>query len=109
MWWITQILAVAVITCVHTFNRWAGLQGWSFLSRLFGNVIGQAIAAPLFMISYTIAPSFFQVSFVGTAVIAVLMFLASVFFFCETITFIKLIGAALAIVGAVILILYGGR
>jgi len=105
MWWITQFFAVLVITCVHTFNRWAGIQGWSFLSRLFGNVIGQAIAAPLFMISYTIAPSFFQVSFFGTVMIALLMFLASVFFFCETITFIKLIGAVLALAGAVLLIL----
>jgi len=105
MWWITQFLAVVAVTCVHTFNRWAGLQGWTFLSRLFGNIIGQAIAAPLFMISYCIAPSFFQVSFVGTALIAVLMFLASVFFFCETITLIKLIGAALALAGAVLLIL----
>jgi len=105
MWWITQILAVFAVTCVHTFNRWAGLQGWTFLSRLFGNIIGQAIAAPLFMISYLMAPSFFQVSFVGTALIAVLMFLASVFFFCETITLIKLIGAALALAGAVLLIL----
>lgn len=105
MWWITQFLAVVAVTCVHTFNRWAGLQGWTFLNRLFGNIIGQAIAAPLFMISYLMAPSFFQVSFVGTALIAILMFLASVFFFCETITFIKLIGAAFAIVGAVLLIL----
>ena len=105
MWWITQTLAIVMVTCVHTFNRWAGLQGWSFLSRLFGNVIGQAIAAPLFMLSYLMAPSFFQASFVGTALIAVLMFLASVFFFCETITFIKLIGAALAMAGAVLLIL----
>ena len=105
MWWITQILAVLAVTCVHTFNRWAGLQGWTFLNRLIGNVIGQAIAAPLFMISYLMAPSFFQVSFLGTVAIALFMFLASVLFFCETITFIKLLGAALAIAGAVLLIL----
>jgi uncharacterized membrane protein len=105
MWWITQFFAIFVVTCVHTFNRWAGVHGWAFLSKLCINIIVQSIAAPLFMISYMMAPSFFQVSFVGTVIIAVLMFLSSVLFFGEVITFVKLIGAVLAIIGAVLLIL----
>jgi hypothetical protein len=105
MWWITQILAVLTVTCIHTFNRWSGLQGWGFLSRLVGNILGESTAAPLFMSSYALAPSFFQVSFLGTAMIALFMFLASLCFFYETLTLLKLVGAVLAIAGAVILIL----
>ena len=105
MWWISQVLAIFIIAVVHTFNRWAGMQGMSFIVRWLANVGGQAIAAPLFILSYSLAPGFFQPWFIGTAVLAVIGFVASMIFFGEVITITKIIGAVLALAGAVLLIL----
>ena len=105
MWWIVQILAVFIVTAIHTFNRWASIEGMSFTIRWLANVGGQAAAAPLFILSYSLAPTFFQPWFIGTAVIAILGFVTSFIFFAEVITITKLIGAALALAGAVLLIL----
>lgn len=105
MWWIAQILAIVIIAAVHTFNRWASVEGLSFIIRWLANVGGQALAAPLFILSYSLAPTFFQPWFVGTAILAVLGFVASMIFFGETLTIINIIGAILALAGAVLLIL----
>ncbi|HEC63890.1 MAG TPA: hypothetical protein ENI23_01195 [bacterium] len=105
MWWIAQILAIALIAVIHTFNRWASVEGMSFLVRWLANVGGQAVAAPLFILSYTLSPTFFQPWFLGTAILAVLGCVASLVFFAEVITITKILGAALALAGAVLLIL----
>jgi ABC-type enterochelin transport system permease subunit len=77
----------------------------SFFIRWAVNVGIQVIAAPLFILSYTKSPSFLQPWFLGTATIALLGFLASLIFFGETIVILKILGAALALAGAVLLIL----
>ncbi len=105
MWWIAQLLAIALIAAVHTFNRWASEHGMSFLVRWLANVGGQAVCAPLFILSYALAPTFFQPWFLGTAVLAILGCVASFIFFAEVITITKILGAALALAGAVLLIL----
>lgn len=105
MWWITQILAIALIAAVHTFNRWASEQGMSFLIRWLANVGGQAIAAPLFILSYSLAPTFFQPWFIGTAILAILGCVASLVFFGDVLTITKIIGAVLILAGSVLLIL----
>ena len=105
MWWITQIMAVILIVSAHVFNRWAGINGVDFWIKWAVNVGMQAVAAPLFIMSYMKAPSFFQPWFLGTVLVALLGFLASLIFFGETIVILKILGAALALAGAVLLIL----
>ena len=105
MWWIAQILAITIIAAVHTFNRWASVEGMSFIIRWLANVGGQAVAAPLFILSYSLSPTFFQPWFLGTGILAVLGFAASFILFAEVITITKILGAALALAGAVLLIL----
>ncbi len=105
MWWILQILAICCIVVAHTFNRWAALNGISFWIKWGVNVGVQGIAAPFFIFSYMLAPGFFQPWFLGTAAIALLGFLASLIFFGEMLTIIKIVGAALTLAGAVLLIL----
>ena len=105
MWWIAQILAIFIIAAVHTFNRWASIENMSFIIRWLANVGGQAAAAPLFILSYSLAPTFFQPWFLGTAILAILGCVASFILFAEVITITKILGAALALAGAVLLIL----
>ena len=105
MWWILQALAIVGVAAVHTFNRWAGLQGINFLTKWLINIGGQAMTAPLFILSYALAPSFFQPWFLGTALIAIMGFVASLIFFGEALTLLKILGAVLSIAGAVLLIL----
>jgi len=105
MWWICQILAVTLISAAHVFNRWAGLNEVGFFIKWGVNVGMQVIAAPLFITAYMRAPSLFQPWFLGTASIALLGFLASLIFFGESIVVLKILGAALALAGAVLLIL----
>jgi len=105
MWWILQILAICGIACIHTFNRWAGIKGIALVTKWLVNVGAQSIIAPLFILSYGLAPTFFQPWFLGTALIALTGFLCSVFFFTEPIALMKVLGAILAVIGSVLLIL----
>lgn len=105
MWWILQTLAICGIACVHTFNRWAGLKGIAFATKWLVNAGAQTIIAPLFILSYGLAPTFFQPWFLGTSLIALAGFLASVIFFAEPIVLIKVLGAIFAVAGSVLLIL----
>lgn len=105
MWWILQILAICGISCLHTFNRWAGIKGFAFMTKWLINGGAQVIIAPLFILSYGLAPTFFQPWFLGTALIALCGFLCSVIFFAEPIVLIKVLGAIFAAIGAVLLIL----
>ena len=105
MWWILQFLAICGITAVHTFNRWAGIQGMEFITKWLINAGAQVCIAPLFILSYALAPGFFQPWFLGTALIGVIGFAVSLIFFGEVITITKIMGAVLSIIGAVLLVL----
>jgi len=105
MWWILQILAIFGISCLHTFNRWAGIKGIGFMAKWLINGGAQMIIAPLFILSYAMAPTLFQPWFLGTAVVSLTGFLSSVIFFSESISFIRILGAILGIVGSVLLII----
>ena len=105
MWWIFQIIAMMLITVALMFARWYGLGHtgifvpWAFKLGL------EVIIAFLLIKSYMLAPGFLQPWFLGTAVLAVAGFLGSVFFFGEPIVLTKIIGAGLALVSAILLIM----
>ncbi len=105
MWWITQIIAAILITAVFVFNKWASANDISFFVRWAAFMVMEAVVAPLLIISYMKSPTFFQPWFLGAGLIALLGFLASLIFFGETIVILKILGAALALAGAVLLIL----
>ncbi len=105
MWWFLQIIGILCIVIVHIFNRWAGMAGIDFYMRWLINISIQIVAAPAFIKSYALAPTFFQPWFLGTALIATAGFLGSLIFFGEAITIIKIIGSFSAVLGAILLIL----
>jgi len=105
MWWILQIVGAALITFAFVFNKWGAANDVSFFIRWVTFVCMEMITAPLLIISYMKAPTFFQPWFLGAACIALLGFVASLIFFGETIVILKILGAALALVGAALLIL----
>lgn len=107
MWWILQIGAILIISALHMFNRWCGIhpQSMPFVSQWFINIGGQGMAAPMFMKSYALAPTFFQPWFLGTSAIAILGFVGSLIFFGEAVSILKILGAVLGLLGAVLLIL----
>lgn len=105
MWVVYQIFAILGITAVHVFNRWSAAHCLSFASKWLINAGAQCIIAPFFILSYTLAPTFFQPWFLGTCIIALLGFGASVIFFGEAITLIKIIGALLGLIAAILLII----
>lgn len=108
-WWLWQLIFVIGVVAIHTFNRCVGLPEYdltlTFPQRWGINAGWQALIAPPVMISYATAPSFFQPWFFATTAIAVCGFLVSIFFFGETITLIKIIGAVLGIISAVLLVI----
>ncbi len=105
MWWILQTLGVIGIAFMQAFNRWAVQAKIPFTRIWIVDVIIEVIVAPAFIKSYALAPTLFQPWFLGTAIIAVCGFIVSMLIFGEIITITKLIGAALALAGAVLLIL----
>jgi len=107
MWWIWQIIAIVCVTAALTFGRWYGLNypGQGLFTPWAVKVGIEFIAAYAFIKSFVMAPSFFQPWFLGAALLALFGFLASLAFFGETISLIKICGAALSVVGAALLIL----
>lgn len=107
MWWILQIIGIVLITVALTFARWYSqtFPGASIFIPWISKVLIEIIAAFCFIKSYALAPSFFQPWFLGTAAISLLGFIASLIFFGEAVTIIKIVGAALVLSGAVLLIL----
>lgn len=105
MWWILQILGVVGVAFMQAFNRWASQVKIPFRLIWMVDVIIEIIVAPAFIKSYAIAPSLFQPWFLGTAIIAICGFVVGMVLFGEVITITKLIGAALVLAGAVLLIL----
>ena len=105
MWWILQIVGAVLITAAFVFNKWGAANDVSFFIRWVSFICMEAVVAPILIVSYTKAPTFFQPWFLGAACIALLGFMASLIFFGETIVILKILGAALALVGAALLIL----
>ncbi len=105
MWWILQLIGIVGVVCIHTFNRWAGLHTINLMIKWGVNAGAQICIAPFFILSYQLAPSFFQPWFLGTVLIFFLGFLVSLFFFGEVLTITKIAGAAFAIISAVLLII----
>ena len=105
MWVIYQIIGIICITFIHTFNRWAAANAVSFLTRWLVNIGAQAVVAPMFILSYALAPSFFQPWFLGTILIALCGFGVSLFYFGEVLTLLKITGAVFGLIGSVLLIL----
>lgn len=105
MWWILQILACLIVTCALIFARWYGLNHGGIAVPWGAKILVEPLAAFSFVKSYTIAPSFFQPWFLGSAVLALAGFIGSLIFFGETVSTIKIFGAVLALVGSVLLIL----
>jgi hypothetical protein len=105
MWAILQIVGVFLVVAAHTYMRWAALNNINLLVRMVVNVGFQSLAAPFFVFCYAFAPGFFQPWFLGTTFIALFGFVASLIFFGEAVTIIKIVGAALTLAGAVLLII----
>ena len=107
MWWIFQIIAVICVTAALAFGRWYGLNypGQGIFIPWATKVGIEFLAAYAFIKSFTMAPSFFQPWFLGTAFLALAGFLGSLMFFGETIGMVKICGAVLSLVGAALLIL----
>ncbi|KKN40628.1 hypothetical protein LCGC14_0731430 [marine sediment metagenome] len=105
MWWILQIIAMICVIGAITFARWYGLNRIGLFVPWVVKVGVEFIAAFAFIKSYAIAPSFFQPWFLGSAISAILGCAISFIFFGEVLTITKIIGAALALAGAVLLIL----
>jgi len=109
MWWILQIIYIIGVVVIQVFNSYVGLPScpytFSFTNRVLINAGWLSIIAPAAIISYAKAPTFFQPWFLGTALIAVFGFVTSFLFFGEPFLIKRLIGAALSLIGAVLLIL----
>ena len=114
MWWIYQLVAIMCVTIALVFARWYGyaytgkigfLLGSSLLVPWAVKVGIEFIAAFAFIKSYNIAPSFLQPWFLGAAGLALFGFIVSLIFFGEAVSIVKILGALLAVVGSVLLIL----
>ena len=101
-WWILQAFGLLVITSNNVLARFWGF-GWGIYAYNLTTAV--LVTAWCFAWTYANAPSFFQNWFLATTLIALYGFAASVFILGEAITLIKLIGAALALVAAVLLIM----
>jgi len=114
MWWILQITAIVCVSIALIFARWYGFAYTGKVGFLLGSSLFvpwavkvgiEFIAAFAFIKSYAIAPSFFQPWFLGAAALALVGFLGSLIFFGEVVGTLKILGAILALVGSVLLIL----
>ena len=105
MWWILQIAAITCVTIALIFARWYGLNYTGAFVPWSVKVGIEFIAAFAFIKSYAMAPSFFQPWFLGAAGLALFGFLGSLIFFGEAISTLKILGASLAVIGSVLLIL----
>lgn len=105
MWWIFQIIGALGITIALMFARWYGINYNGTLLPWSVKMLMETIVAYSFIRSYAIAPSFFQPWFLSSALITLFGFLGSLIFFGEAIGMVKMLGAALCLIGAALLIL----
>ena len=102
MWWILQVTGCLSITAALSYMRIAGLN----VSTYTVYVLVQALfIAWAFPISYRLAPSFFQAWFLGNATLALGGFAVSWFYLKEVAHIHNYVGAVMAIVGSLLLIL----
>jgi hypothetical protein len=102
MWWILQILGSIGVYFALVPGKKYGLCWKSYLTYVF---FATTVCGWMFLKSYETAPSFFQPWFLGTALLALIGFLASIFYFEETISIVNYVGAAFGIMGSIMLIL----
>lgn len=100
MWWILQIIGSLAVVAVLTYSRIVGLS----LSSYFIYILAQAaIIGWCFPVSYMKAPSFLQAWFLGNSTLAVGGFIVSIIL-KDAISTNHIVGAILAVVGAILLI-----
>lgn len=102
LWWILQITGSLGVYFALVPGRKFGLCVKSYLIYI---IIAATTASWMFLKSYQLAPSFFQAWFVGTAALALLGFLGSLFYFGESVSITNYVGATLGIIGSAMLIL----
>ena len=105
MWWVLQVLAILCVSGTLTFARWYGLAYTGILVPWAVKVSIEFVAAFLFIKSYTLAPTFLQPWFLGSACLALFGFVASFLIFHDVITITHLIGCILCIIGGILLVL----
>lgn len=101
MWWILQVTGCLAITATLTYMRVAGLNVATYSVYI---LVQAAFIGWAFPVSYERAPSFFQAWFIGNATLAIGGFAVSLLL-KDIVHIHNYIGAALAIIGTVLLIL----
>lgn len=105
MWWILQIIGCLFIAGALTYARWYGIN-YTGLFNPWAVKVGAEVIAAIFLVkSFAIAPSHFQVWFIGMATLSLLGFVGSLIFFGEIVGAFKICGAVLVLVGAALLVL----
>ena len=102
LWWILQITGSLGVYFALIPGRKFGLCPKSYIIYL---IVAATTCSWMFLKSYQIAPSFFQAWFMGTAALALLGFLGSIFYFKETVSMLNYAGAVLGLAGCTLLIL----
>jgi drug/metabolite transporter (DMT)-like permease len=96
LWWILQITGSLGIYFALASGRIYGLCWRSYFTYV---AIGTTTASWMFLKSYQLAPSFFQAWFVGTASLAIIGFIGSMFYFKESPTALGYFGALISLIG----------
>lgn len=100
MWALLQILGCVFVTIGLTYQKVNGLCLKSFVVY---NVLSILSFSWMYGLSYEKAPSFFSAWFFGTALLAILGFMSSVFYLNESPTVVQYCGAGLALTGGLLL------
>ena len=100
-WWILQIVGSVGVYFALIPGKKYGLCWRSYLTYLF---FASTICGWTFLKSYETAPSFFQPWFVGTALLALIGYLGSIFYFKESTCALYNFGAIITLIGACMLI-----
>ena len=100
-WWLLQILGLSVVLVSNILARKMGVCWFVYIWNVSMAIL---VTAWAFMMSYSIAPSFFQAWFVATAIIALYGFFGSTVILGEPLSLLKVVGAMLALAGAFLLV-----
>jgi len=101
MWILLQFVGCLLLAFTFAYMREVGLSWGSWLAYMLVNLTFTSWALPL---SYKLAPSFLQVYFFGTALLTLLGFIGSIFYFKEPASIINYLGAGLTFVGACLIV-----
>ncbi len=102
LWWVLQITGSLGVYFALIPGKKFGLCVKSYVIYM---IIAATTASWMFLKSYQLAPSFFQAWFVGNAALTLFGFFGSLFYFGESLSIIKYIGACAIISGSTMLIL----